>query len=98
MTEAKGHGMDRGRIVRTLEQNKKFHAMVQDLSKHTGVTPWKLKELIKWQLGLTMPLHGITIVKPTSKYEVEEMSDLIMEVRAWANTDLNYTFLEDRYE
>ena len=85
-------------MKRTEDQSKKFHAMRDELSSHTHIVRWKLKELIKWQLGLTTNLYGITILKPTRDYETVEMSDLIMAVRAWANTDLNYQFKDDRYE
>ncbi len=69
---------------RSLDQNAKLHAMLRDLSMHTGYTEKMMKELVKAQFG---PLTTIQVggksrafPKETSEYSVDEMSDLIEHI------------------
>lgn len=85
---------------RTLDQNAKIHALIQEISR---VVVWanKLQEVETWKRLLTaawlrargepvemLPAidgYGVDVVfRPTSKLTVEEMSEFIEYVQAWA--------------
>jgi len=85
---------------RTLDQNAKIHALIQEISR---VVVWagKLQEVETWKRLLTaawlrargepvemLPAidgYGVDVVfRPTSKLTVEEMSEFIEYVHAWA--------------
>ena len=85
---------------RTLDQNAKIHALIQEISRKI-VWAGKLQEVETWKRLLTAawlrargePVEmlpaidgfGVDVVfRPTSKLTVEEMSEFIEYVTAWA--------------
>ena len=66
---------------RSLEQNKKLHAMLRELALHTGYTESMMKEICKANFGpIAVYQVGNRIVdapKGTSDYTVEEMADFV---------------------
>ena len=85
---------------RTLDQNAKIHALIQEISRKI-VWAGKLQEVETWKRLLTaawlrargepvemLPAidgYGVDVVfRPTSKLTVEEMSEFIEYVTAWA--------------
>ena len=85
---------------RTLDQNAKIHALIQEISRKV-VWAGKLQEVETWKRLLTaawlrargepvemLPAidgYGVDVVfRPTSKLTVEEMSEFIEYVTAWA--------------
>lgn len=85
---------------RTLDQNSKLHALIQEISRKV-IWAGKLQEVETWKRLLTaawlrargepvemLPAidgYGIDVVfRPTSKLTVEEMSELIEYIQAWA--------------
>ncbi|MEE9158942.1 MAG: recombination protein NinB [Gammaproteobacteria bacterium] len=70
--------------IRSLDQNKKFHAMLRDLADHVGYTESEMKDWAKAELGLIKELHiGANIVGvplPSSEYTVEQLSELIERI------------------
>jgi AraC-like DNA-binding protein len=76
---------------RTLSQNAKFHAIVNDMADETGYNPGELKEEIKDTLGLKLSIIGLDgkvreINKPTEDYSVDEMKALITRLIALCDT------------
>ena len=85
---------------RTLEQNAKIHALIQDISREVvwankvqTVETWKRLLTAAWLRARGEPVemlpaidgHGVDIVfRPTSKLTVEEMSEFIEYIQAWA--------------
>ena len=85
---------------RTLDQNAKIHALIQEISRKI-IWAGKLQEVETWKRLLTAawlrargePVEmlpaidgfGVDVVfRPTSKLTVEEMSEFIEYVTAWA--------------
>ena len=85
---------------RSLEQNAKLHALIGDIAKEViwankeqSVETWKRLLTAAWLRARGEPVemlpsidgHGVDIVfRPTSKLTVEEMSEFIEYVQAWA--------------
>jgi len=85
---------------RTLDQNAKIHALIQKISqkviwagKAQEVETWKRLLTAAWLRARGEPVemlpaidgYGVDIVfRPTSKLTVEEMSEFIEYVQAWA--------------
>ena len=74
---------------RSLEQNSMFHAMIGEFAAFTGSTPMAMKEHIKDEVGLKIPIElpdgSIKEVnKPTHRYKVNEMCDLVTRFEAFA--------------
>lgn len=85
---------------RTLDQNAKLHALIGDVAdkvvwanKLQSVETWKRLLTAAWLRARGEPVemlpsidgHGVDIVfRPTSKLTVEEMSEFIEYVQAWA--------------
>ena len=67
---------------RSLDQNKKLHAMIRELALHCGYAESQMKEIVKAQFG---PMKAVKIgdrrevshPKGTSEYTVQEMSDFM---------------------
>lgn len=85
---------------RTLEQNSKLHVLIQEISqkvvwagKKQEVETWKRLLTAAWLRARGEPVemlpaidgYGVDVVfRPTSKLTVEEMSELIEYIQAWA--------------
>ena len=85
---------------RTLDQNAKIHALIQEISrkviwagKAQEVETWKRLLTAAWLRARGEPVemlpaidgYGVDVVfRPTSKLTVEEMSEFIEYVQAWA--------------
>ena len=85
---------------RSLEQNAKLHALIGDIAKEViwankeqSVETWKRLLTAAWLRARGEPVemlpaidgHGVDIVfRPTSKLTVEEMSEFIEYIQAWA--------------
>ena len=85
---------------RTLEQNSKLHVLIQEISqkvvwagKKQEVETWKRLLTAAWLRARGEPVemlpaidgYGVDVVfRPTSKLTVDEMSELIEYIQAWA--------------
>lgn len=76
---------------RTVDQNKKLHAMFRDLAEHTGYSESNIKDYFKAEFGPTMALNlpkiddtadygPVNVPKGTSRYTVQEMSAMVERV------------------
>ena len=84
---------------RSLEQNAKWHAMVAELAAESGNTPECMKEYLKATIGLVLPLTTPDgeikhVPKPTHRYKVGEMADLIHRTYEWGAAEMGYIFRE----
>jgi hypothetical protein len=85
---------------RTLEQNSKLHVLIQEIARKVvwagkvqEVETWKRLLTAAWLRARGEPVemlpaidgYGVDVVfRPTSKLTVEEMSELIEYIQAWA--------------
>ena len=69
---------------RSLPQNARFHAMVNELASEIGYTPSELKDWLKIEYGphkeFNFGDHISFIPKSTTEYTRTEMSDLMIHV------------------
>ena len=82
--------------IRTLEQNKKLHAMFGEIANASGWTPGGVKyNLVKELAGVdTFMAFGrvVEVPKKTSEMDVEELSALIEKLYAWGyENDFHFT-------
>lgn len=77
---------------RTLDQNARFHAVVERIAHETGNTPALVKEALKAEFGprqeVVLAGQQRSVPKPSSAYSEQEMSDMIDRIEAWAATEL----------
>ncbi len=70
---------------RTLDQNKKLHAMLGELADHCGYSDAEMKDWAKAELELTKVIQiGSNVCEvplPTSEYTVQQLSDLIDRIQ-----------------
>lgn len=81
---------------RSLDQNKKLHAMIGELAEHTGYTQEEMKDLVKTMFGpkKSIEIKGQvhTIVRGTSEYSVDECAAFIDRLYAFgAELDCPFT-------
>lgn len=85
-------------MKRTLDQNALFHpwckAIASHLQERGAKVSWKMvKELCKAEFGpsvtITVGNKTKTVVKPSSSYTVEEMTDVLNLMQVWAAMDLS---------
>lgn len=84
-------------MKRSLEQNDLFHPWCRDIAAHlqakgARVSERMVKELCKAEFGprITITVGNKTreVVKPSSAYSVEEMTDVLNLMQVWAAMDL----------
>lgn len=77
---------------RSLEQNDRFHALIAEAADATGNSPRWMKEWAKAEFGpvVTVEIDGKIheMPKPSSEYDVAEMSLVMERFEAWAATTL----------
>lgn len=76
------------------EQKGLFYAWIREITKHLNearlrVTESQIKELIKDQFGPSETVLNYKVQISTEDYKWDEMSDMLMQIQAWAATDLN---------
>lgn len=68
-------------VPRSLDQNKKLHAMIGELADFCGYSRNRMKEIVKNEFGpvvsVTVGQRVVDVSKGTSEYDVHEMSDMI---------------------
>lgn len=66
---------------RTLEQNAKLHAMINELADHCGYTASEMKDIVKAEFAKEVERRianrSIRIPQPTSEMTVMDMSEMI---------------------
>ena len=82
---------------RSLDQNKKLHAMLRDIALHTGFTEHETKEICKAKFApLVTKSFGkgqITLPKGTSEMSTDECSQFVERLYA-LGAELNVTWSE----
>jgi hypothetical protein len=77
---------------RSLEQNDRFHALIGEIADATGNSPRWMKEWVKREFGpvVTVEIDGKVheMPKPSSDYDVAEMSQVMERLEAWAASEL----------
>lgn len=68
-------------VPRSLDQNKKMHAMIGELADFCGYSRNRMKEIVKNEFGpkevVEVGQRVVDITKGTSDYDVHEMSEMI---------------------
>ena len=90
--------MDRVSVARTGDQNALLHVLCGIIRDHVRANGPKLpagedgklliKEMCKQAFGPKMVVGKIKINKPSSRYTLDEMIDVITQIIAWAAMDL----------
>ena len=69
---------------RSLDQNAKVHSMIREMAGFTGHSEAQMKDILKAELGPTVPLkvgsRKLWAPKPTSEYTVAEMSQFVEDI------------------
>lgn len=73
---------------RSLDQNAAYHAVIQDIARHTGHSHDEIHEIVKFKflpaLEVELPDGEYRVSRSTTRLNRGEMSDLIDQVQAWA--------------
>ena len=83
------------RETRSLEANDRFHALIAEIASDTGNDPKWLKEWVKDEFGprISVEVAGKvhSVPKPSRNYTVEEMTEVMTRLEAFASSELGIT-------
>ncbi len=76
------------------QQKGLFYAWIREITQHlqdasVKITENQVKELIKQEFGPKIEMLGYKFQVSTEDYDWDSMSDVLMEIKVWAVTDLN---------